>query len=68
MLVKVSRAAGTRKSYAVEEGATVNDALGKAGIILSDKEEVFVNGERASRETLLHQNDKITVSNMVKGN
>lgn len=68
MVVKVGRAQSGRKTYIVQDGATVGDALNKAGIVLESTDEIFVNAERASKETVLHPNANVTISSMIKGN
>lgn len=65
--VKVVKMPGMASEVAVEDGATVEDALGLADLSV-DGYQVKVNGSTATVNTEIHDGDRVVLTKMIKGN
>jgi uncharacterized Zn ribbon protein len=66
--IKVIRVPGAVVDVALEDGATVENALSAAGTSLQSGEKVTVNGSDASLGTVLSDGDKVILAKGAKGN
>lgn len=66
--IKVARVPGTVKEVALNDGATVNDALSNAGIRLESGEALKVNGVNAEAGQILRDGDRVVLVKGAKGN
>ena len=66
MFVKVVRMPGAVTEVAIEEDATVADALSAAGITLGSTEKVTVNGEAVSLNDVVDDGDRVIVAKEAK--
>lgn len=65
--VKVARTGQSVKEVALNGDRTVEDALTAADVEFSARDRVRVNGETASLDDVLEQDDIVTVSGKIKG-
>jgi len=59
--VIIARFGSDPEKLEIPGGATVENALEEAGLILSSSEKVWVNGEKATRKDLLEDGDNILI-------
>lgn len=65
--VKLIKVPGTITEVALEDGATVADALTAGGQEVGDGQEVTVNGNSANSTTSLNDGDRIVIAKGAKG-
>lgn len=65
--VKVSTVPGTIKELALEDGASVTDAVEAAGLSLSGFT-ITINGSSGSHSTRLQDGDRVVLTKNAKGN
>ena len=68
IFVKVIRVPGAVTEVALNEGATVADALAAASVEPSGSEAIAVSGAPQSREFPLTNGDRVVISQGAKGN
>jgi sulfur carrier protein ThiS len=65
---KVIRLPGTSQDVALNDGATVADALRAANTSVSSGEQLTVNGTPASTSTAVREGDRVVIVKGAKGN
>ena len=66
--VKVVKVPSVVKTVALDDGATVEEALSTANVDIPDNHQVTVNGEKVDVDTTLNNCDKIIITKSAKGN
>lgn len=66
MFVKIVRMPGTVSEVAVEDGATVADALSAADMTQGNSEKLTVNGAPATADTSVDDGDRIVLAKEAK--
>lgn len=66
MFVKIVRVPGSVSEIALNDGATVADALNAAEITASPNEEITINGNPASTDRTLFDGDRLILAKQAK--
>lgn len=66
--VMVIRIPGFTKNVALNDGATVGDALSAAGVSIGESETVKIGGLDANAGTVVRNGDRVVIAKGAKGN
>jgi putative ubiquitin-RnfH superfamily antitoxin RatB of RatAB toxin-antitoxin module len=64
--VKTIRVPGSVQQIALEDGATVGDALDVSNLEVGSNEQITVNGSPASTSTVLNDGDRVLLTKAAK--
>ena len=67
LTVKIGRATEPIEEVTLSKGATIEDALEKAGIDVSESESLWVDGEKAEFDSEVEDNDIIQITGKKEG-
>lgn len=65
--VKIIKVPGAIQELALEDGATLSDALAVANLIVEDGQSITVNGNPVPLTTPLNDSDRIIITKGAKG-